>query len=359
MNRTATANGPAVAPAVETQAEPGLLDQVVQATAEARQFTLEDVRYMAKAGSASGMYGMSEAQAFTLMVICEADGLHPIQALRRFHMMKFRGKDGVERATATLKAAAILAEMQRGGWTVEWTVECDDQAKQEAFFSHPRKCPKGKLVRFTVEDAERAELLTGRNADNWRKYRANMLRARVISNACYMLDPGITQGFYTPEEIADSDDHPSPRLLPSDAPASRVEPPASTPETPAEPAPQDRFWTWLQAAVDRTNNDWAMFCVREKMPHETLVKHVNEALNGVITMWLEKELIRPEDINGSKKGTRSNSKMRSVVDSFNDDDEQDTKNDFNMYFADKWEREAKKLGVNLDSEPREEALSNA
>lgn len=58
-------------------------------------------------------------------------------------------------------------------------------------------------VSFTIEDAQQAGLLVGKNAHTWKKYARNMLFARCISNAakwhCPELYAGITP--YVPEEF--------------------------------------------------------------------------------------------------------------------------------------------------------------
>lgn len=361
MNRTTAANGSA-APAVEAQAEPGLLERVVEATHDARQFSLEEVRYMAEATAKSDMYGLSQSQAFVLMMIAESERLHPVQALRRFHIVE--GKP-------SMRADAMQAEFQRHGGRLRWVKSNAEEC--EAEFWHPVYHPDVFTVRVTLKELVASEVAmqwpkrkegepkpTHKVLKNtYKQFPRQMLRARVISEGVRAIDPGVVVGIYTPEEVSDFDDRPSPRPLPVDAPASRPEPVTATAEAPAEPAPQpDGFWSWLQARVDDANNDWASFCAKERLPHKKLVEHVNEALNGVITMWLEKELIRPEQVNGSKKGTRSNSRMRNVIDVANDEDEHATQIAFELYFHDKWAREATALGVNLDSEPAE-APSNA
>jgi hypothetical protein len=56
-------------------------------------------------------------------------------------------------------------------------------------------------------------LLPAKAGSGWAKFPAEMLRARVISKATRMLDPRITQGRYTPEEVADfSNPSPTPTI---------------------------------------------------------------------------------------------------------------------------------------------------
>jgi hypothetical protein len=61
-----------------------------------------------------------------------------------------------------------------------------------------RGWPRHETFSFTVEDAERADLL---GKDNWRHYPAAMLRARCISAVARLAFPDTIGGLYTPEEL--------------------------------------------------------------------------------------------------------------------------------------------------------------
>ncbi len=154
-----------------------------------RQYEMRDIETMAKNAAASRMFGMDAAQAFTLMLIAQSEGLDPIQALKRYHVIQGR---------PAMRADAMQAEFQRQGGTVEWVETTDVLCT--AIFRHPAQCPKGQLVSFGMADAKRAEL---GGKDNWRKYPAAMLRARVISMGVRMVLPGVVVGIYTPEEVVD------------------------------------------------------------------------------------------------------------------------------------------------------------
>ena len=58
--------------------------------------------------------------------------------------------------------------------------------------------------------------------DNWRKFPANMLWARMISNAIRVLCPEVNAGTYTPEEVYDFDDEPKNVTPPKEAPKEKV-----------------------------------------------------------------------------------------------------------------------------------------
>jgi hypothetical protein len=133
--------------------------------------------------------------AITLMLLCQAEGLHPMQAMMRYHVIQGR---------PAMKADAMLAEFMRRGGTVNW-LQWDNQACEAEFKSHG--CPEGVKVRWTMEDARRAGVV---NNPTWTKYPRQMLKARVASDGVRMADPAVNQGRYTPEEVQDFDDKPKP-----------------------------------------------------------------------------------------------------------------------------------------------------
>ena len=154
-------------------------------------YDVTSLEVMAKHVANSRLFGLNPAQAFTLMLLAQSKGLHPIQAMERYHVVKDK---------PTMKAEAMLAEFQARGGNVEWTKDSD--AEVEGLFTHATHAPKGNVSGFSLADAKRAELLSN---SMWAKYPNNMLRARVISNGIRKTMPGIIVGIYTPEEVADFD----------------------------------------------------------------------------------------------------------------------------------------------------------
>jgi hypothetical protein len=159
---------------------------------EMQIFNVSDMQTMAQSVAKSRLFGLDEAQAFTLMLLAQSEGIHPIKAVQRYHVIQGR---------PAMKADAMLADFQKAGGSVEWLTESDDREKCEAVFRHAKHAPQGKTIRFGLNDAKAAGLA---NKDTWKAYPSAMMRARVVSIGIRMIMPGIVAGLYTPEEIADS-----------------------------------------------------------------------------------------------------------------------------------------------------------
>jgi hypothetical protein len=143
---------------------------------------------MATAAAASRMFGFrNKDEALAIMLLCQAEGLHPGIAMRDYHVIQGR---------PTLKADAMLARFLNGGGKVQWH-ELTDKVVS-ATFSHPQG-GEAKIT-WSFEDAKRIGL-TGK--DNWRNYPRAMLRSRVVSEGVRTVYPVAVVGVYTPEEAHD------------------------------------------------------------------------------------------------------------------------------------------------------------
>lgn len=154
---------------------------------------VESIQTMAVAVAKSGLFGVKTPdQAMALMLIAQAEGLHPAIAARDYHIIQGR---------PALKADAMLARFQQNGGKVEWRKYTDDAVS--AVMSHPSG---GSVeIEWTYKMAERAGLTKN---NTWRQYPRQMLRARVISEGIRTVFPGVAVGVYTPEEVADFDAKP-------------------------------------------------------------------------------------------------------------------------------------------------------
>ena len=154
-----------------------------------------DLEKMAHAVAASKLFGITNPeQAMALMLVAQAEGLHPATAARDYHIIQGR---------PTLKADAMLARYLASGGKVEWHEHTDTRV--EATFSHPSG---GSLkIHWDMNRAKTAEL----KSPMWTKYPRQMLRARVISEGIRATNPAVATGIYTPEEIMDMDPAPKAR----------------------------------------------------------------------------------------------------------------------------------------------------
>ena len=149
---------------------------------------LGDIERMALAVSKSNLFGVkTPEQAIALMLVAQAEGMHPAIAATHYHLINGR---------PTLKADAMLSRFQAAGGTVNWKTYTD--AEVTGTFSHPQG---GRVdITWTVAQAQTAGLTKN---PTWRQYPRQMLRSRCISEGIRTVYPGVTVGVYTPEEVQD------------------------------------------------------------------------------------------------------------------------------------------------------------
>ena len=148
----------------------------------------QDMQQMAEVAAGSKMFGFKNTQeAMAIMLLCQAENLHPAVAMRDFHVIQGR---------PALKADAMLARFQQAGGKVEWKEYTDE--KVTGVFSHPQG---GTLeLSWTLAKAKAIGIAS---KDNWKNYPRAMLRARVVSEGIRSVYPGCVVGVYTPEEVQD------------------------------------------------------------------------------------------------------------------------------------------------------------
>ncbi len=207
------------------------LPAVIEKPSQTAIIPISDIERMAKAIANSGLFGMKNPeQALALMLVAQAEGLHPATIARDYHIIQNR---------PALKADSMLARFQQAGGKVEWTCYTDERVA--ARFSHPQG---GSLE--VDWDMARAKAAGLGSKDNWRQYPRAMLRARVISEGIRTVYPGVLVGMYTPEEVSDfseitlirddldsviasSDESPPPPPSGNQPLTNRIEPPADAP----------------------------------------------------------------------------------------------------------------------------------
>ncbi len=184
--------------------------------------SFDEASRMAKAIANSELFGCkTPEQAYALMLLADAEGLHPAAAMRDYHII-----DG----KPSLKADAMLGRYQAAGGKVKWIRREDECVVAE--FSHPAS--DSVQITWDKERAIKAGLWSRRN---WKTYPIQMLSARVISEGVRVSFPSIVSGIYTPEEVQDFDAKPEPR--PERAQDTNDAPPLEVVET-NEPPPASR-----------------------------------------------------------------------------------------------------------------------
>lgn len=276
---------------------------------------------VAKSGMFAGINTVDKA--LTLMMLCESEGIHPAQAMRRFHIIK---------NTPSMRADAMLAEFQAKGGRVEW--HRFDAAEAAATFYHAAGAPKGLRLAITLD-----ELKTSGVAMIWRDdpkhpdrgywdvkdmYRTNpaaMLRARLVSAAVRMILPGIVVGIHTPEEIADG------VLDALEAPASTPPPPAAleAPPTPTEPIRGDivpprkdqpvktqgqaaddwpsYFRELKRRSDDAFDNELGIAGIKPEKRRSLRkpIEHISHAVNHLVSAAIEAGALAPEHVAKADK----------------------------------------------------------
>ena len=189
------------------------------------ELTVQDISNMSVAFAKSGFFGYkSAAEAFSLMCIAQANGLHPAKAAERYHIIQGR---------PAMKADAMLSSFQESGGKVKWIKRTDTECR--LWLSHPQG---GELeVCWTIERAKKAGL-TGKST--WSQYPTQMLSARCVSEGVRALFPACLCGMYTPEEVSDFGTAPQVPTFseqPEQAEAEVIEdePTTAQPEQPAKP----------------------------------------------------------------------------------------------------------------------------
>ena len=170
------------APQALTSASPDFYDRI--------ESPMDAVKTMGDWISHSGMFGcVKPEQGYVLALECIASRMTPLSWKRENHLIN---------GNITMKSESMLSGLMNAGWDIDW-VQFDIQAAIADFSKGAKKV----RVSFSADDAKQAGLIPAKPGSGWAKFPAEMLRARLISKATRMLDPRITQGRYTPEDVAD------------------------------------------------------------------------------------------------------------------------------------------------------------
>lgn len=145
-----------------------------------------ELQTMADAFAQSGLFGQkSPAQCMALLLLAQAEGVHPAIAMRDFDVIN--GKPAK-------KAEAMHRAFLAAGGSIEWH-KLDDTCA-DATFKHPQ----GGEARISW-DMDRVKKAKISNEAMYAKYSRQMLRSRCISEGCRTVYPASTSGLYEPGEV--------------------------------------------------------------------------------------------------------------------------------------------------------------
>lgn len=152
-----------------------------------------EVQTMATNLANSGLFPgiKNEQQAFTLMMLCQSEGLHPMKALQRYDIIE--GRPG-------LKAAAMQADFQKLGGKIS-ILKRDSECCQMHFDYQGMDT----TITVTLEEFTRVGITKGKYGvkANWAKHPRQMLHARCVSEGINAVCPQVKTGMVTPEELMD------------------------------------------------------------------------------------------------------------------------------------------------------------
>ena len=229
----------------------------------------------------SGMFGCTrEQQGIVLAWQCFAERKTPVEIMQAYHITE----DGKLLKKAMRQAAEFLA---RGG-KEKWLSTGKDGQKAECEFTF-----NGQTIieSFTIDDARRQGLPVDNVKSNWRKTPANMLRARVRTNALGILCPDIVAGDTGEEEATE---RPGLNLTPA-APAAKLEPAIDVQSEVIQPAARVAEVSAPNQATEQPPTQSALFQAEQGdngrltvQTVQSLMAAIGEAHGEAALKWLEK-----------------------------------------------------------------------
>jgi hypothetical protein len=152
--------------------------------------SFNDIRQMSAAMGKDKLFGKTADQLLPLMLIAQAEGLHPAIAAMEYDIIQGKPAIKSQAALARFVSAAV-------GGKVEWVERTDIKCK--AIFYHPA-CVKPVTVEWTIEKAKRMGLA---DKDNWKKQPGIMLQWRVVAEGVRLCFPACLSRMYLVEEVQD------------------------------------------------------------------------------------------------------------------------------------------------------------
>lgn len=140
----------------------------------------------AKVCAAAKIFGnMNESQIATLMLMAQAEGKHPMQAMQEYDIIQNR---------PALKSSAVLGRFINAGGKIEWLESTDTKAVCKATYNK-----SSVTIDWDIERAKKAGVYGKGGA--WLTYPRAMLRARAQVEAVRAIAPQVLSGLYCTEEV--------------------------------------------------------------------------------------------------------------------------------------------------------------
>jgi hypothetical protein len=198
--------------------------------------TLEQMEGAAEKLALSGLMGpkTTKEMVYGLMLLCQCEGLNPVAAMKRYHIVEGR---------PSMRADAMQAEFQARGGAIIFHVRTDEMVAATLFAEkgkvddaararaagrfeamwaldcEPDPDKRSKLMvavsKFSIEgeetiirtfaDCQAKRITEGANGTkaNWKTSPRQMLTARVITEGVRLVNPGLIAGIYSEDETAD------------------------------------------------------------------------------------------------------------------------------------------------------------
>jgi hypothetical protein len=214
---------------------------------------ITDFKEMAK--SLAPLFGLKENDFFALMLIADADGIHPARANLEYDIVK--GKPAI-------KSQAALSRFQNAGGVIQWIKRDDSGATLK--LSHKSA---GELVVSWDESRARKAGVYDTNP-NYKKYPAAMYSARCIAEGVRALLPSCLSGLYLGEEVQDF----GPKAEPQPAEYQIVNDP---PKQVIQEAPKDKRSQAIELYHKATGGDAEKMQVVNQKIADLIGKQLNEA----------------------------------------------------------------------------------
>ena len=190
------------------------------------KYELKDVETMANVVAQSGLFGVkAPMQAMALMLLCQAEGLHPMSACRQYHVIQGR---------ASMTSQTMMSRFLQANGRQEIHSLTDEVA--DITLTHPA----GGSVRI-VWDIERAKKAGLAGKDNWKAHPRSMLLRRAQAEGVRAVAPFILEGLPVEDEAIEIET----ASFPSDKPPIQIDKLPSLTEPVIEMAsvPLDKTWS--------------------------------------------------------------------------------------------------------------------